>query len=172
MDPHEVLAEGATSSLPLETAVPPLADELQRRLADDLRDIVWRRRVQQQLHSLRIKRTENDTKSGDRNFSRIQKFLNRLRRLTDGDKSSLITEANSLNVSMFLSEVAEAIAEVNIKPTAIRSLVEITVVIASQYDDFPFLLSKALETQVRVGRTGAMNYALFHAGFWIRKVCF
>ncbi|OEH76188.1 mif4g domain-containing protein [Cyclospora cayetanensis] len=87
-------------------------------------------------------------KGTEKNFSRIQKALNRIKHLTEKESRPLLDEIRALNLDLFLSELATALAEVDCKPPALRTAAEVVVALAASYSEFPSLFFAALNKNI------------------------
>ncbi|KAL8428458.1 hypothetical protein Efla_003274 [Eimeria flavescens] len=126
--------------------------------AEDLRELTWRSNLCQEAAAAAaaaagdVAGTEAGRLRGrgtDKNFGRITKLLNRIKHLTDKDSSTqLVEELRCLNLSLFLSELADGLAEADLKPSALKAATEIAVELSLAYADFPALFTSALERNV------------------------
>lgn len=161
------LRAAATPSAPVEgpsskadAAVDESGAKKAAAVAEELKDLAWRFALSREVTgaSAAAAAGSNETAEGsrgrgkgsERNFNRIQKVLNRIKHLTDGDRQPLLQEIRALNLELFLSELADGLAELDIKASALKAAVEIAVTLSTAYADFGGLFVSALSRSVEV----------------------
>eukprot|EP00923_Selenidium_pygospionis_P011403 GHVN01019698.1.p1 GENE.GHVN01019698.1~~GHVN01019698.1.p1 ORF type:complete len:368 (-),score=61.48 GHVN01019698.1:450-1553(-) len=80
----------------------------------------------------------------DKSIARINKLTNKFRRFSEADGGSVLEDVMKLDLSMYLSEIVDALSEMNVKLKDIPTIMEIIVLLHRQYgDEFTKLLPKA-----------------------------
>ncbi|PFH38329.1 MIF4G domain-containing protein [Besnoitia besnoiti] len=155
--PRSVAAAAAPRS-----ASSSFSPEACRRLLEEAKEIAWRRRVR-----LRVVQSsaESDERPGERsrgegrekNIVRLQKIVNRIKKITEAEKSAILNELGKLNVSLFLSEITDSICELDFKLADVRAVVEICAALHETYPEFSSLLQQSLQKQIRATVDSAVS---------------
>lgn len=135
-----------------------------RRQLEDARDTSWRRRLRLKLQKKRRADEGNGQGGGaaaeaggaagtdgrEKNIIRLQKLANRIKKITEAEKEALLFELGKLNVSLFLSEFADSICEVDFKISDVKAVVEVCVALHETYPEFLPLLKQSVQKQIKV----------------------
>ncbi|PHJ23752.1 mif4g domain-containing protein [Cystoisospora suis] len=139
------------------------APDLCKRLLEDARDTAWRRRLRLKL--LQKKRgvdkggtegggsteeTSGGTEGREKNIIRLQKLANRIKKISEAEKDALLSELGKHNVSLFLSEFADSICEVDFKISDVKAVVEVCMALHETYPEFLPLLKQSLQKQIKM----------------------
>ncbi len=80
----------------------------------------------------------------------MQKFLTKLRNLKEDSKESLLEEMNSLNLSRYITEMIEIIAEAKLQLRDLGIVIDVCIAMHRRYKDFALQLVPGLHKQFQV----------------------
>ncbi|KAK4008594.1 hypothetical protein OUZ56_013728 [Daphnia magna] len=72
----------------------------------------------------------------DSSIKKNTAFVRKLKNFTEAQKESILKDINTLNLTKYISEVANAIVEAKLKMTDIASILQVCVVLHEKYADF------------------------------------
>lgn len=72
----------------------------------------------------------------DSSIKKNTAFVRKLKNFTEAQKESILKDINTLNLTKYISEVANAIVEAKLKMTDIASILQVCVVLHEKYVDF------------------------------------
>lgn len=72
----------------------------------------------------------------DSSIKKNTAFVRKLKNFTEAQKESILKDMNTLNLTKYISEVANAIVEAKLKMTDIASILQVCVVLHEKYVDF------------------------------------
>nr|SVE73390.1 EOG090X0143 [Daphnia atkinsoni] len=72
----------------------------------------------------------------DSSIKKNTAFVRKLKNFTEAQKESILKDMNTLNLTKYISEVANAIVEAKLKMTDIASILQVCVVLHEKYADF------------------------------------
>lgn len=79
----------------------------------------------------------------DSNIKKNTAFVRKLKNYTEAQKESILKDINSLNLTKYISEVANGIVEAKLKMTDITSIIQVCVILHEKYSDFSSQLLEA-----------------------------
>jgi len=79
----------------------------------------------------------------DSNIKKNTAFVRKLKNYTEAQKESILKDINSLNLTKYISEVANGIVEAKLKMTDIASIIQVCVTLHEKYSDFSSQLLEA-----------------------------
>lgn len=72
----------------------------------------------------------------DSNIKKNTAFVRKLKNYTEAQKEGILKDINSLNLTKYISEVANGIVEAKLKMTDIASIIQVCVTLHEKYSDF------------------------------------
>ncbi|KFG47049.1 MIF4G domain-containing protein, partial [Toxoplasma gondii GAB2-2007-GAL-DOM2] len=142
----------SSSSSSSASPSPSFVEDSWRRHLEDAKEVAWRRRVRLRVLGGGPDGTEAVPKKGEgreNSIARLQKAVNRVKKITETDKEAILSELSRLNVSLFLSEITDSICELDFKLADVRAVVEVCAALHGTYPSFSSLLQQSLEKQIR-----------------------
>ena len=79
----------------------------------------------------------------DSNIKKNTAFVRKLKNYTEAQKESILKDINLLNLTKYISEVANGIVEAKLKMTDIASIVQVCVTLHEKYSEFSSQLLEA-----------------------------
>lgn len=72
----------------------------------------------------------------DSSIKKNTAFVRKLKNFTEAQKESILKDIQALNLTKYISEVANAIVEAKLKMTDIASVIQVCVILHEKYADF------------------------------------
>lgn len=72
----------------------------------------------------------------DSSIKKNTAFVRKLKNFTEAQKESILKDINTLNLTKYISEVANAVVEAKLKMTDISSILQVCVILHEKYVDF------------------------------------
>eukprot|EP00920_Eleutheroschizon_duboscqi_P017037 GHVT01040663.1.p1 GENE.GHVT01040663.1~~GHVT01040663.1.p1 ORF type:complete len:527 (-),score=98.53 GHVT01040663.1:1500-3080(-) len=140
-----------TASLPSSASCFPNGVESQAADATAwtalLEEDQWRAEARARLEASHGSATGSSSTSGpaqDRSLARVQKLINRLKKISEADRDVLLKEIQQVYLGMFLSETADTLAETQFKAKDTRIVVQVILELHARYEDIGTLILRAL----------------------------
>lgn len=94
-------------------------------------------KLRSRIHSAIQNRPEESYFSKlDSSIKKNTAFVRKLKNFTEAQKEGILKDINTLNLTKYVSEVANAIVEAKLKMTDIASILQVCVVLHEKYVDF------------------------------------
>lgn len=107
-------------------------------------NLIHKSRLRNKIHAAIQNRPEDSYFSKlDSSIKKNTAFVRKLKNFTEAQKEGILKDINSLNLTKYISEVANAIVEAKLKMTDISSIIQVCVVLHEKYADFSTQLLEA-----------------------------
>eukprot|EP00918_Siedleckia_nematoides_P032419 GHVU01070296.1.p1 GENE.GHVU01070296.1~~GHVU01070296.1.p1 ORF type:complete len:189 (-),score=24.20 GHVU01070296.1:476-1042(-) len=105
---------------------------------EDKREDEWRNGIRERNRNTVWKGGQGgmDLSTRDRNIQKTQKLKGIIKRMADNERDSLLSGIKQLDLSMYISEFADAISDSNFKLKDIQSVVQLCSELHVRYEDF------------------------------------
>ena len=100
----------------------------------------WKTEMRKKNISIDSRPDEIDLRKLDSSVKKNTAFVRKIKTYTESQKSSILKDLESLNLTKYISEVASAITEAKIKMSEVPSLLEICSVLHQKYSEFATFL--------------------------------
>ncbi|KAI9554313.1 hypothetical protein GHT06_019585 [Daphnia sinensis] len=106
-------------------------------IAEIERNLAHKAQLRSRLHTTVQNRPEESYFTRlDSSIKKNTAFVRKLKNFTEAQKESILKDINTLNLTKYISEVANAIVEAKLKMTDIASILQVCVVLHEKYADF------------------------------------
>ena len=110
---------------------------LQDTLFEIENNLLQKSRLRHKIHTAIQNRPEESHFSKlDSSIKKNTAFVRKLKNFTEAQKEGILKDINTLNLTKYISEVANAIVEAKLKMTDISSIIQVCVVLHEKYTDF------------------------------------